>query len=93
VLRCSQFANVQAFDEDDVKDGQKVSKRKNGFLRRDGAAVSPDNEVEDVDLRVTLFEALLSCPHANPKFISETQIPGTESALWLWKGLSQSLVA
>jgi hypothetical protein len=30
------------------------------------------------------IEALLSCPHANPKFGSETQMPGTEiSALAL----------
>jgi len=78
VLRRFQFANVQAFDEDDVKDGQKVSKHKNGFLRRDRAAVSPDDAVEDVDLLVTLFEALLSCPHANPKFTSETQMPGMQ---------------
>jgi hypothetical protein len=44
-------------------------------LRRDGSANSPDGAVEDIDLLMANIEALLSCPHTNPKFHSETQIP------------------
>jgi hypothetical protein len=78
VLRCSQLANIQVFDEDDVKDEQTVRKREIAESRRDGRAVSPDDSVEDIDLLVAYIEALLSCPHANPKFLSETQMPGMQ---------------
>jgi hypothetical protein len=76
--RCSHFANVQGFDEYDVKDGQMASKGKIACLRRDASAVSPDDAVEGIDLHGNFFEALLSCPHANPKFVSETQMPGMQ---------------
>jgi hypothetical protein len=84
VLRCSQFANVQALDENDVKDEQTVRKREIAESRRDGSGVSPDDAVEEIDFLKDDIEALLSCPHANPKFLSETQMPGMQlSALAL----------
>jgi hypothetical protein len=76
--RRSQLANVQALDEDDVKDEQIVRKREIAGSRRDGSAVSPDGAVEEIDFLKDYFEALLSCPHANPKFLSETQMPGMQ---------------
>jgi hypothetical protein len=78
VLRRSQLASVQALDEDEVKNWQTASKRKIASLRRGESAISPDDAVEDIDLRMTNIEALLSCPHANPKFLSETQMPGKQ---------------
>ncbi len=53
-----------------------VRKREIASLRRDGPAASPDDAVEEIDLMMANIEVLLSCPHANPKFLSETQIPG-----------------
>ena len=41
----------------------------------DGAADSPHDSVEDIDFLKNYIEALLSCPHANPKSRSETQMP------------------
>ncbi len=79
-LRCSQFANVQALDEDIVKDERTERKRTISDLRRDEPAVSPGDAVEDIDLLMADIEALLPCPHANPKFLSETQM--------LWKQIS-----
>jgi hypothetical protein len=78
MLRCSHFANIQAFDEDDVKVEQTVRKREIADLRRDGSADSPDDAVEEIDFLKDDIEALLSCPHANPKFLSETQMPGMQ---------------
>jgi hypothetical protein len=75
VLPCSQLANVQVFDEKDVKDEQMVRKREIASLRRDGSAASPNDWVEQIDLMMPNIEALLSCPHAYPKFLSETQMP------------------
>lgn len=75
MLRCSQLANVQALDEDNVKDERTERKRTISDLRRDGSAVSPGDAVEDIDLLMADIEALLSCPHANPKPLSETQMP------------------
>jgi hypothetical protein len=74
VLRRSQFANVQAFDEDDVKGGRIASQRKIASLRRSGSADSPDGAVGDIDLLTDNIEALLSCPHTNPMFRTETQM-------------------
>jgi len=74
VLRCSQLANIQVFDEDDVNGRQTVREREIAESRRDGRAVSPGDAVEDIDLPIANTEALLSCPHANPKCHSETQI-------------------
>ena len=75
MLRHSQLANIQVFDEDDVKVEQTVRKRETADLRRDGSADSPGGVVGDIDFLNDYFEALLSCPHANPKSLSETQIP------------------
>jgi hypothetical protein len=84
LLRRFQLANVQALDEDDVKDVQTVREGGIAGSRRDGSAVSPNDAIEEIDLLMANIEALLSCPHANPKFSSETQMPGTEiSALAL----------
>ena len=74
MLRCSHLANVQAFDEDNVKDERTVRKRETADLRRDGSADSPGDAVEDIDLLMANIEALLSCPHANPKFLSEQEL-------------------
>ena len=76
--RRSQLANVHIFDEDDMKDEETVRKREIADLRRDGSADSPDDAVEEIDFLKDYFEALLSCPHANPKFLSETQMPGMQ---------------
>ncbi len=92
VLRCSPFANVHVFDEDDVNDGQTANKHRIASLRRDGVAVSPDDAVEDSDFLKDEIEALLSCPHANPKFLSETQMPGMQISAVALKDLSQSLM-
>jgi hypothetical protein len=78
VLRCSQLANLQVFDEDDVNDEQTVREHDTAESRRDGRAVSPGDAVGDIDLMMPNIEALLSCPHANPKFLSETQMPGMQ---------------
>jgi hypothetical protein len=84
VLRCSQLANVHIFDEDDVKDEQTVRKREIAGSRREGSAVSPDDAGEEIDFLKNYIEALPPCPHANPKFLSETQMPGKQiSALAL----------
>jgi hypothetical protein len=84
VLRCSQLANIQVFDEDDVKDEQTVRKRETADLRRDGSADSPGDAVEEIDFLKDDIEALLSCPHANPNFFQKHKCPGCNSAHWLW---------
>jgi len=84
MLRCSHFANIQAFDEDDVKVEQTVRKREIADLRRDGSADSPDDAVEEIDFLKDDIEALLSCPHANPNFFQKHKCPGCNSAHWLW---------
>lgn len=82
--RSSQLANVQALDEDDVKDEQTVRKREIAESRRDRSADASDDSVQEIDFLKDYIEALLSCPHANPKFLSETQMPGMQlSALAL----------
>jgi hypothetical protein len=86
VLRRSHFANVQALDEDDVKDEQTVRKREIAESRRYGSADSSDNSVEEIDFLKNYIEALLSCPHANPKFLSETQMPGMQFSAVALKG-------
>jgi hypothetical protein len=78
MLRCSQLAKVQALDEDDVKDEQTARKHEVADLRRDGSADSSGDSVEEIDFLKNGIEALLSCPHANPKFLSETQMPGMQ---------------
>jgi len=78
MLRRSHFANVQVFDEDGVNNGLTASKRKMASLRRDASADSSDDSVEEIDFLKDYIEALLSCPHANPKFLSETQMPGVQ---------------
>ena len=78
MLRRFQLANVQALDEDDVKDVQTVREREIANSRRDGPAVSPDDAVKEIDLLMANIEALLSCPHASPKLTSETQMPRIE---------------
>jgi hypothetical protein len=45
---------------------------------RDGSADSSGDSVGKVDFLKNKIEALLSCPHANPKFTSETQMPGVQ---------------
>jgi hypothetical protein len=92
VLRHSQLANIQVFDEDDVKVEQTVRKRETADLRRDGSADSPGGVVEDIDFLNDYFEALLSCPHAIPKFLSETQMPAMQfSALTLKRPVAIAL--
>jgi hypothetical protein len=93
MLRCSQLANVQVFDEDGVKGQRMVRKREIADLRRDGSAVSPHDSVEEIDFLMDNIEVLLSCPHANPNFVQKHKYPGCKSAQWLWKGLWQSLIA
>jgi hypothetical protein len=61
-----------------VNDEQTVSKREIADSRRDGSADSSDDSVEDIDFLKNNIEALLSCPHANPIFLSETQMPGMQ---------------
>jgi hypothetical protein len=78
MLRGSQLANVQVFDEDGVKDEQTVRKRGVSELRRYGSADSSGDSVEAVDFLKNYIGTLLSCPHANPKFNSETQIVGMQ---------------
>lgn len=53
-----------------------LRKREIASSGRDGSTASVDDAVEEIDLMMANIEALLSCPHANPKFLSETQIPG-----------------
>jgi hypothetical protein len=91
VPRCSHLANIQAFDEDDVKDEQTVRKREIAESRRDRSADASDDSVQEIDFLKDYIEALLSCPHANPKFLSETQMPGMQFCAVALKGLSQSL--
>jgi hypothetical protein len=74
LLRCSQLANVQAVDEDDMNDRRRACKHEPADLRRDGSAASSGDSMADINRRIDDVEALLSCPHANPKFLSETQI-------------------
>jgi hypothetical protein len=94
VLRCPQFANVQAFDEDNVKDERTERKREISEPRRDGSAVWPDDAVGEIDFLKDYIEALLSCPHANPKFLSETQMPRMQfSALVLKRPIAIALCA
>jgi hypothetical protein len=49
VLRRFQLANVQALDEDDVKDVRTLRERETAWCHRDGSAVSPDDAVEEID--------------------------------------------
>jgi hypothetical protein len=94
VLRRSQLANVQALDEEGVNDGQTVRKRENAESRRDGSADSPDDAEEGIGFLKDYIEALLSCPHANPKFLSETQMHGMQfSALVLERPIAIALCA
>jgi hypothetical protein len=94
VLRSSQFANVQAFDEDNVKDERTVRKRETAESRRDGSAVSPDDSAQDIGSLMDDIEALLSCPHTNSIFLSETQMHGIEiSALVLERPMAIALGA
>jgi hypothetical protein len=72
MLRCSQLANVQALDEDDVKDEQTVRKHEVADLLRDGSADSPHDSVGDIDFLMDNIEALLSCPHAIPISLGNT---------------------
>jgi hypothetical protein len=52
--------------------------------RRGGSADSSGDSIGEIDFVNNNIEALLSCPHANPKFSSETQMPGVQlSALAL----------
>ena len=44
-----QLANVQALDEDDVKDVRTVRERETAWCHREGSAVSPDDAVEEID--------------------------------------------
>jgi hypothetical protein len=84
VLRCSQLPNVHIVDEDDVKDEQTVRKREIAEPPHDGSADSSDDSENENDFVKNDIEALLSCPHANPKFVSETQMPRVQiSALAL----------
>ena len=58
-------------------------------LRRDGCADSPGDSMADINRRMDDIEALLSCPHANSKFLSETQMLGIEtSALTLERSIA-----
>jgi hypothetical protein len=43
--------------------------------------------MEDIDHPIYDIEALLSCPHANPKVLSETSMPGIQTSDWLRKVL------
>jgi hypothetical protein len=94
VLRCSQFANVQAFDEDNVKDERTVREREIAGPPRDGLADSPDGSAEDIDFLMDDIEGLLSCPHANSIFRSETQIARMQfSAMALERPIAIALCA
>ena len=76
--RCSQLPCVHIVDEDDVKDEvkdeQTVRERGIAESRRGGSGDS----IGEIDFVNNNIEALLSCPHANPKFTSETQMPGVQ---------------
>ena len=61
-----------------------MRKREIAESRRDRSADASDDSVQEIDFLKDYIEALLSCPHANPKFLSETQMPGMQlSALAL----------
>lgn len=68
-----------------------MRKREIAESRRDGFANSSGDSVGDIDFLKDYTEALLSCPHANPKFLSETQMPGMQFCAVALKGRSQSL--
>jgi hypothetical protein len=78
VLRCSQLPCVHIVDEDDVKDEQTVREREIAESPRDGSADWSGDSIGEIDFVKNNIEALLSCPHANPKFTSETQMPGLQ---------------
>ena len=65
-----------------------MRKREGADLRRDKSAVSPQESVANVDRLMDDEEALLSCPHANRKFTSETQMPGIEISTLALEGPS-----
>ena len=84
LLRCPYLAILQALDEDDVKNEQTACKREIVDLHSERFAVSPGDLVANNDRPMDDVEALLSCHHATPKYLSETQIPGLQfSALAL----------
>ena len=94
LLRCSQLANVQAVDEDDMNDRRRACKHEPADLRRDGSAASSGDSMADINRRIDDVEALLSYPHAFPRFLSETQMPGIQtSALALERPIAIALRA
>jgi hypothetical protein len=80
MLRSSQLANLQALDEDTVNCERQAHKQGCGDWRRERYAVSPDDSMADIDRPMDDIEALLSCPHANPKSLSETQTLGIQTS-------------
>jgi hypothetical protein len=84
MLRRPQLEKLQALDEHAVNCECKAREQGGGDMHRDQSVIWPDDSLEDIDVRRNDIEALLSCPHANPIFLSETQIPGMQiSALAL----------
>jgi hypothetical protein len=91
MLRCPQTANLQAHDEDTLNCRRNAHIEGCGNLHRDEAAVSTSRSTGDIDCLD--IEALLSCPHANPKVLSDTSMPGIQTSDWHWKGQLPSLIA
>jgi hypothetical protein len=87
MLRCPQTAKLQAHNEDTLNCRRKAHIEGCGNLRRNQAAVSTGRSMGDIDRPIYDIEALLSCPHANPKILSKTSMPGIQSSDWLRKGL------